>query len=374
MVYSGRHFMDFPRYFIIRLSSLLGCILTGLGILPLCAGALPVQKHLEITGTQRLELTYDYTGFWPRGSGYSATFHLPVPPETGTQHIERFQSNWQGHIQTDEANPPHRILTATLHHGRADEREFHWRVQVVGLFQRRQLVDGPPLASDHSVLAPPVGEFLESTPSINWDSDTFQNWLTSSHLRRADDEAAVDYGARVFAYLKNEGRYSYPPETAWTAAAGCRRLRTDCGGFSLIFVAACRANKIPARLLVGQWLKTRDLSDGTVDLTGRQAHVIAEFFDPQVGWIPEDISSTLLKVPGFADTNFFGRDPGYFFAWHVDTDFHFAVPQNPNVKVQWIQNPSLWFSADAEDASESTSHHWTVVSAGRPALPTNSAP
>ena len=128
-------------------------------------------------------------------------------------------------------------------------------------------------------------------------------------------------------------------------------MRTDCGGFSLIFTAACRANKIPARLLVGQCFKSHKLPNGSVELIdGRQSHVIAEFFDPHLGWIPEDISSTFLHTPGYGDLNFFGRDPGYFFTWHIDTDFHFDTPRKPNAHVQWIQNPSLWFS---ENASES---------------------
>ena len=138
-------------------------------------------------------------------------------------------------------------------------------------------------------------------------------------------------------------------------------MRTDCGGFSLVFVAACRANRIPARLLVGQCLKARPDSDGRVELTGeRQAHVIAEFFDPRIGWIPEDISSTFLKMPGYADFNFFGRDPGYFFAWHFDTDFYFDTPRKAHAHLQWIQNPNLWFTANADEANETASHHWTV--------------
>ncbi len=103
------------------------------------------------------------------------------------------------------------------------------------------------------------------------------------------------------------------------------------------------------------------MANGTVALTdGRQAHVIAEFFDPQIGWIPEDISSTFLRTPGYPDLNFFGRDPGYFFAWHVDTDFHFDTPRKPDAHVQWIQNPNLWFSEDADDANDSVSHHWDI--------------
>jgi transglutaminase-like putative cysteine protease len=330
----------------------------ALGLAIVVGAPLPAQtsarQHLEITGRQRLRITYDYTAYWPAGE-CRAALRLPVPPDTGAQEIERFSSSLRGDSETDDANPPHRFLSATLNHDRGDEREIHWRIQVVGLFQTRQLVGGPPKTAPAGVPRP--GQFLDSTDSINWQSGKFQDWLDSSGLRRRAHEAAVDYGARVFSYFRENGSYTYPPETAWNAAAVCRGLSTDCGGFSLVFVAACRANKIPARLLVGQWFKSRG---GEVDLGSRQAHVIAEFFDPSIGWIPEDISSTLMHVRGYADTDFFGRDPGYFFAWHVDTDFAFDVPDHPREKVQWIQNPSLWFSANAGDAAGSASHHWSV--------------
>ncbi len=141
-------------------------------------------------------------------------------------------------------------------------------------------------------------------------------------------------------------------------AGACARTA---GGFSLVFTGACRANGIPARLLVGQCFKARKLSDGTVTLTGgRQAHVIAEFFDPRIGWIPEDISGLFLHTPGYGDYDFFGRDPGYFFAWHTDTDFHFDTPRKADAHVQWIQNPNLWFTEDADEANDSLSHSWNV--------------
>jgi transglutaminase-like putative cysteine protease len=329
---------------------------------PLRAQTTAPQQHLEITGSHRLLLIYDFTTRWPNESGCSAVFHLPIPPNTGAQTIEHFSSSLAGERETDDADPPQHFLTATLHHDQGDDRELHWQVRIVGVFQTRQLVDGPPRLS---VSRPAPGQFLASTDSINWDTDTFQDWLTRADLRRNSGESAVGYGKRLFTYLRENGEYDYPPETAWNAAAGCRRLHTDCGGFSLIFVAACRANKIPARLLVGQWFKTRETAGGSLDLTGRQAHVISEFFDPRIGWIPEDLSSTLLRVRGFADTDFFGRDPGYFFAWHDGTDYHFAVPQNPAERVQWIQNPSLWFSANAGEAAESSSHDWTFRTLGR---------
>jgi hypothetical protein len=321
----------------------------------------PARRHLEITGSHTLRITYDCSFVWPGGGGYTAVMKLPLPPDTGAQQIEQFSSSLKGEIETDSAVPPHRLLTATFHHDGGDERRIHWRIEIIGRFQTRQLVDGPPPPGAAPIVPPPPGDFLASTESINWDTDAFRSWLDTAGLRRAAGESAADFGGRVFAFLRAHGSYTYPPETAWIASAICRHLNTDCGGFSTVFTAACRANQIPARLLVGQWFKARKLADGSVELTdGRQAHVIAEFFDPQIGWIPEDISSVFLKTPGYPDLNFFGRDPGYFFTWHFDNDFHFDTPQKPNAHVQWIQNPSLWFSENASDVYDSLSHHWDV--------------
>ena len=36
------------------------------------------------------------------------------------------------------------------------------------------------------------------------------------------------------------------------------------------------------------------------------------------------------------------------------------TPRKADAHVQWIQNPNLWFSEDADDANDSVSHHWDV--------------
>jgi transglutaminase-like putative cysteine protease len=335
----------------------LGCQIRMPNALP--AQDLVAPKHLEITGRERLRITYESSFVWPGGRGQFAVMDLPIPPETGGQHIESFTSSLKGQVETD-ANG-HRILTATIRPDGEDERRMHWTVEITGVFHTCQLVDGPARAVVDPIVAPRPGEFLASTESIDWKDGDFQDWLDSAGLRRPSPESPVAFGQRVYTYLREHGRYEYPPVSAWTSGACCRRLRTDCGGFSLTFVAACRANHIPARLLVGQCFKARQASDGTVVLTnGRQAHVIAEFFDPQIGWIPEDISSTFLRTPGYSDLNFFGRDPGFFFAWHTDTDFHFDTPRKSDAHVQWIQNPNLWFSEEADGANDTVSHHWDV--------------
>jgi transglutaminase-like putative cysteine protease len=312
------------------------------------------DRHLAIAGSEHFRITYDSSFTWPDSDG-SAKLYLPIPPDTGSQHITSFTSSIKGAVETDDNG--HRLLVTTLHPG--SSRRVHWRVTITGTWKLRQLEDGPP-AADDPIEGPGDGSWLGTSPSINWRDEAFQDWLDDAGLRRRSGESAVDFGQRVYTYFRTHGRYVYPPVSAWNSAACARRLRTDCGGFSLVFVAACRANHIPARLLVGQCFKARRAGD-TVALTGgRQAHVIAEFYDPQIGWIPEDISSTFLRVGGFEDLNFFGRDPGYFFAWHTDTDFYFDTPRKADAHVQWIQNPNLWFTENADEANDTVTHHWYI--------------
>jgi transglutaminase-like putative cysteine protease len=321
---------------------------------PLTSFADSSQKHIELAGSERFRITYDSSFTWP-GSGGGAKMYLPIPPDTGGQHITSFSSSIKGEVETDENG--HKLLVATLHPG--ESRRVHWHVVITGTWDVRQLEDGAPSADD-PVPGTGEGSWLGTSESLNWREDAFQDWLDHAGLRRREGETAVDFAQRVYSYLRNNGEYSYPPDSAWNSAACARRLRTDCGGFSLVFVGACRANHIPARLLVGQCFKARRAGGGVVLTGGRQAHVIAEFYDPQIGWIPEDISSQFLHVGGFGDLNFFGRDPGYFFAWHTDTDFHFDTPRKADAHVQWIQNPNLWFTEDADEANDTVTHHWEI--------------
>ncbi len=309
-------------------------------------------EHIEYKHVHKLEISYEYATVWPRGGPYTARLYLPVPPETGNEHITGFSPGFSGSIHSDRSQ--RRMLATNLEQNLGDDRYYRWEVDVVGYFRQRELVPGPP-APNTPVAPTPSADDLRSTESINWNTDRFQSWLQESGLVRSSSESSAQFGRRLFDYLENHGRYDYPPSAPWNASATCNRLSTDCGGFSLVFTAACRANNIPAHLLVGQWLKTAE-SGHTVQLLGRQPHVYAEFFDPQIGWIPADLSSALMHVPGYK----FGSDPGYFLVWHLDTDFHLSTPSNRNEHVQWIQNPSPWFSPAAEAAASGSRHSWTI--------------
>ena len=54
----------------------------------------------------------------------------------------------------------------------------------------------------------------------------------------------------------------------------------ECGDYSALFIALCRASGIPARPIVGYWAISGN----------NQTHVWAEFFLEEMGWIPVDVT------------------------------------------------------------------------------------
>ena len=56
--------------------------------------------------------------------------------------------------------------------------------------------------------------------------------------------------------------------------------KADCGSYTALFVALCRAGGVPARPVAGCWAQGEN-----------QWHCWAEFFIPDVGWIPVDPSA-----------------------------------------------------------------------------------
>ena len=81
-------------------------------------------------------------------------------------------------------------------------------------------------------------------------------------------------------WLRDRAEYFYPPAERG-AAAMLNTLRGDCGQYSMLFVALCRASGIPARIVSG----FRIAEDRSLHY-----HIWAESFLPDFGWVPADVS------------------------------------------------------------------------------------
>ena len=106
----------------------------------------------------------------------------------------------------------------------------------------------------------------------------------------------VERAYKIFSYVNTGMTYDMDRQYANTTALSGRKTgRGVCTEFSGVFVALCRANGIPARIVSGYWPQ-KDFTAGvetTFESSAR--HSWAEFYVPTVGWVPAEPSSLLTE-------------------------------------------------------------------------------
>ncbi len=126
--------------------------------------------------------------------------------------------------------------------------------------------------------------FLRSSPMIRVTEEV------QAEARRivGDATTPLDQARRLYLHLVKQYRYRWPPPARGSEAMR-RHRQGDCGEFSFLYAAWCRALGIPCRVMVGTF------AHGTL-----QAHVWNEVFVQGIGWLPVDSSrySSRLRVPG----------------------------------------------------------------------------
>ena len=230
---------------------------------------------------------------------------------------------------------------------RSIEFEVEYRVGL----RPRSLVEGPgpavaPLDPGERAL------YLRTSPTVDWGEPGFLDWLRDAGLVRRPGERDLALAWRVFDHVVTEGEYVYPPEERLPSRI-CRSPRSDCGGLSLLFVAAMRANGIPARTLFGRWAESQAGSRG-------QWHVKAELFADGVGWVPVELSGALtwgLDDPGRC----FGHDRGHFVTLHHDTDLVIDSIHFGATPVPWSQGPLFWVTGRGALDDLRQDSHWEVA-------------
>jgi Transglutaminase-like superfamily len=161
-------------------------------------------------------------------------------------------------------------------------------------------------------------------------------FLRSSPLIRITDEVRIEarhivgnyatpleQARRLYLHLIKHCRYQWPPASRGSEAMR-HSSRGDCGEYSFLYAAWCRALGIPCRVLIGTFARGRF-----------QAHVWNEVFIEGIGWMPADSSvhQTLVCLPGLADLDWviqrlghsFGRLTGDRLAFSLDPE----VPLTP---------------------------------------------
>src|SRR4051794_35197918 len=111
------------------------------------------------------------------------------------------------------------------------------------------------------------------------------------------------------------------------ASAAAQMRKSDDTGLANVFTSVLRANKIPARNLVGRWAEpaTKGIK-GVGNGMYYQWQVRSEFFADGIGWVPVDLGSAKMRDESKEGLVYFGHDAGHFLTSHVDQDFTVDVP------------------------------------------------
>jgi hypothetical protein len=198
-------------------------------------------------------------------------------------------------------------------------RPIHLEISyIVDLFDLR-LREG---ADDSGLaIAKPTVFDTRATKCIDYNSPVFQEYLREQKLIRAADESNLAFAYRAYrtlcADLTKRVKTGAPDSASnWQASYQCRGQCGGCGNCSMQFVAILRANRVPARMVVGRWAKNQDGDYG-------QWHVKTDFYDPAVGWIPVDPTFGFFSCRdgNNPDPNFgnYGAD---FITMHLNTEVH----------------------------------------------------
>ena len=148
--------------------------------------------------------------------------------------------------------------------------------------------------------------------------------VTTGKTSQLDKARAIyDYVFETMRYDKTGTGWGHG-DVLWT----CDSKRGNCTDFHSLFIAMARSQGIPARFEIGFPLPADKTSS---EIAGY--HCWAEFFDPQNGWIPVDISEA-WKHP---------VKKNYFFGAHDTDRIQFSVGRDLKLNPQQQEEPLNYF-------------------------------
>ena len=306
------------------------CWIISLACQAQAAGRFEGPYHVEAAPARRVRATisesFRFPGLTAAGWGVVAG----MPPAYGGQREGSAWLRVPGHPEAavgpaEEAGPRRQAVLAARW-APADPVEAQ-AVAVEVVYEltllRRRLVAGAP---DRPV--PPLGDgeraaSLHSGGLIVHEDPGFHRWLLAHQLRRGQGERDLDFAWRVLRAMGTSLSYRWQPGADPRPPVVCARGWGECGALSFVFVAALRANGIPARALPGRIARS---SAAGKDFDSRTFHVRAEFHADGVGWVPVEPAGA-LAARGRDVSAWFGRDRGDLIALHFDDVIVNGVPQ-----------------------------------------------
>lgn len=292
------------------------------------------------------------------------TPRLPVLP--GQRNVSSMMSPEGREVK--ELSPLARPLLLARVPVKGDVSKTEFKAQVT---YQAELISRKLVPLQAGVNPPPVkdlteaerGQALVATEHYNFEDPSFQKWLDKNELRPRDKERDIEFARRVFDVIRKSCSYAANNKLDRHAVNVCQTGKSDCGGLAILFVSACRANGVPARMLVGRFATPGDKSKPKkvdkldLDAYGGQ-HATAEFFAQGVGWVPADPSASI--VFGKPGHDYFGFDYGNFLTLHIDEDLVLDTIHYGRRNLICMQSPVVFPKGSGSSEDMKSKETWEV--------------
>ncbi len=330
---------------------------------PVLAQDFPVRHcHLESKLKNKISASFTFEVNAPELIAKEWIFYFPAPPDlSGQQKLEgeEFLLDKQSFPfkVIYELSPQKRTVGLARIAARtsAVQKQLNARTNYVLTLYTKELIGGAgPIAEP---LAPKEQEEnLISSTTLDFESQAFQDWLRNNELLRNPSERDLDYAWRCCLKIRKLYDYSYDPNQKRMISYLCKTNSSDCGGLSFLFVGALRANKIPARALIGRWLKENGEEDSPQNGYGN-CHVKAEFFAENIGWVPVEVSR-LVSQKNEPALNYFGKFQGNFVVFHTNPDLLLDSFWFGKKEFRHLQSPIYWVTGGGSLNNNSVRKYW----------------
>ncbi|MBL8794937.1 MAG: transglutaminase domain-containing protein [Planctomycetia bacterium] len=323
----------------------------------------PTAYRLDIYPVRRIEAELVYHQKCPNLQAREWIVFVARPPELPSQSDVKLSVEPRGQPMVESSPLQRDLLLLRLPGDGARWQQFEVKVQVQARLHARRLLPREPRQPITPAVVLPVLErqrFLTAHGLCDHSSREFQRWLDARKLRRSPGESDVDFARRAFLAVTQNWKYDYRSGQERQASKLVTEQATDCGGMSLVFTAALRANGIPARVLAGRWAESSRPGELAGGVPFHQTHVKAEFFADGIGWVPVDPSSAVLHDRTKDGLRYFGNDPGDFLTLHLDTDLQVETVHFGPKTLPWLQGVAYWVTGAGNADRCVTSEKWEV--------------
>jgi transglutaminase-like putative cysteine protease len=310
------------------------------------------EWHLEREPAQELSATLEGEVRAPDLSAEEWILYAAQAPKHALSEARRQTFATKGSGKARRSKPVDGVLLLRGARLPAEEKGIRYRLEYAITTYTVTLRPG---ASKTRVRAPSfrlLRPYLEAKGPFEFSDPRVAAWVRRTGLKRRRGERDLAFGWRVLDAIAKGFTYAAPPKSPErTCAQVIADGASDCGGLSGVAVSVLRANKIPARWVVGRWV-VPDKDDEP------QYHVKFEFYAKGIGWVPCDGSGAVTWKGKAAAA--FGRARGTFFVMHVESplevkSFHWGLKQ-----VLFMQGAVWWVKGRGSLDGNVSSERWIV--------------